>query len=131
MKNFNIYIAITTISMLSGCALERRGVAASGNVTQTCAYNTLKEMDGITKVYVCYDQNYWHGHPRYVDGLEFETNDFWGTVVDSRVTVYSPGGFSYRYFALWNIDEIAEERQRKAQKLAEEIGKLLRDHCHK
>jgi len=113
------------------------------NITATCAYNALEEMDGITKVWLSYD--YLAPFPTISrslvvaeDGIEFEGEGFFGFVsiknqkpppplrFHVRINVYSDDSFLYRHFAIWG----PRERLLRIQQIEEEIKELLSDSCN-
>ena len=138
--------------LVVGCASIKKTQSSYvfENITSTCAYNTLEEMDGITKVWLSYD--YLPPFPIISrsqlvgeDGIEFEGKGFFGFVsiqsfvvpirnqrppplnFDVRVNVYSDDGFLYRNFAIWG----PRERLLRIKQIKEQIKGLLLDSCNK
>ena len=113
------------------------------NITLTCAYNTLEEMEDITKVWIYYDglprfPTFSRSHLSPEDGIEFEGEGFFGFVsiqdeplppprnFPVNVNVYSNDGFLYRNFAIWG----PRERLLRIQQINEQIKESLSDGCN-
>ncbi len=89
------------------------------NITLTCAYNTLEEIDGITKVWV------------YEDSVGFEGKGFYGSVSIKR-TLPPPGNL-YAYVVVYSEDRYygLGERPLITQQVKEQIKESLFESCNK
>ena len=128
--------------LLAGCVSKQdsRSSYLFENITPTCAYNTLEEMDGITKVWIYYDRlpGFGLSHLSPEDGIGFEGEGFFGSVsmrssglpsprnFSVNVVVYSDDGFLYRHFAIWG----PRERLLRIQQIKEQIKEGLSDSCN-
>jgi len=129
-----------------GCAIQQRAQSLATpleNATLTCAYNTLEEMEGITKVWMVYDCSdstlcRKHKQPSGKDGIEFEGERYVGFVHMSELAGRDPPGYAahilvytndnfwnYRQFPIWD----SEERIRRIQQFVEQIKESLLDSC--
>lgn len=138
-----ILISCLLISV-TGCASIRRTQSSYvfENITPTCAYKALEEMEGITKVWMSY--NYLPPFPTISrahlvgqDGIEFDGEKFFGFISihsleptslksSVRINVYSNYGFLYRNFALWDLDEILP----RIERTKESIKDVLLSSCN-
>jgi hypothetical protein len=136
--------------LVAGCASIQRTHSSYvfDNITLTCAYNALEEMDGLTKVWMSYDYlppfpTISRSHLVGQDGIEFEGEGFFGFVsmhsfgssqnqepppfkFKVRVNVYSDDGFLYRNFAIWG----PRERLLRIEQIKEQIKEVLSDSCN-
>ena len=141
---FRATIVSCLLCFVAGCATIQR--SHSGylfeNITSTCVYKTLEEMDVITKAWLSYDYLppfpiISRSHLVGEDGIEFEGEGFFGfiSIQDQGppprnyyvlVNIYSDDGFFYRNFALWG----PEERLLRIEQIKEDIKESLLDSCN-
>ena len=100
-----------------------------GNVTLTCAYNTLKEIDSINKVWIYYDglphfPIISRSHLKRRDGIGFVGEGFSGDI-----TVGTSIGYVHVYSGP-RVGEYAPKLKLQMQKTIEKIKESLYDNCH-
>jgi hypothetical protein len=143
MNILNKVILSCLLLLLASCAnnINDRSSYFFDNITQTRAYNTLDKMNDITKVWIYYDRAHSFGrsHLPPEDGIGFEGEGFFGSVLiedvpyrsprnfSVDVTVYAVGWFVYRDVAPWGPDK----RFLRIQKIKEKIKESLFDTCNK
>jgi hypothetical protein len=134
----NKVILSCLLLLVAGCAGTIQKSQSSylfKNITLTCVYNTLEEMEGITKVWVYYDglprfPTFSRSHLSPEDGIGFEGKGFSGTVrirssvpprekISVIVDVYSEN----RYYGFGELPQIIQQTQKQ-------IKESLFDSCN-
>lgn len=133
MNKVRFVIILLVFLQISGCTSRPRSQSnVGGELTLTCAYHTLKEMDIITKVSIAYDHlphlpTFSRSHLSSEDGIEFEGDDFFGFVSQkfSIVKVFLEEGYFNRNFVPWGH----AEKRLKIKNITQKIKETLYNSC--